>query len=170
MKRFLVLALSLAFSLCIAGCSTDAPDTPVASPSPQSSGSLLPAQEPNSWGITLTLKDLTRTGATIVCTQSGGVSVSELNTGSYFILEELTESGWKEVAQRKLEGDLAWTMEAYIVNLEGTTEWTLSWEWLYGELPDGHYRLGKEFMNFRAPGNYDKMMVYTSFGFGTPDE
>lgn len=167
MKRFFAATLLFALFLCTAGCAADTPGASTALPSPEVS---VPVQEANDWGISLTLKDLTRTGATIVCTQSGGISVSEINTGSFFILEKLTESGWQEVEQRNLEGDLAWTMEAWIVNLNGTTEWTLNWEWLYGELPDGHYRLGKEFMNFRGPGDYDKMMVYTFFGFGTPDK
>lgn len=164
MKKMIILLLAIALVLCAAGCA--APKA--AAPSP----SLPPAASVNSpginaeLGITLTLKDLTRSGATIVCAQSGGDSVSELSTGSFFIVERLTETGWVEVEQRKLDGDLAWTMEAYIVTLNGTTEWDLNWEWLYGELELGHYRVGKEFMNFRGPGDSDHVMIYTEFSFG----
>lgn len=169
MKRYCLLVLVIALLFCAAGCGSPAqsetPDLPESTPSAEATDAASPLPE-YDWGISLTLDNLTRTGATVVCTQSGGESVSELNTGSFFILEQLTEDGWQEVEQRKLDGDLAWTMEAYIVNLNGTTQWDLSWEWLYGELPDGHYRVGKEFMNFRSPGNYDKMMVYAEFSFG----
>ena len=169
MKRYCLFILVLSLLFCTAGCSSPAhgetSTLPKSTPSAEISDVASPLPE-YDWGITLTLDNLTRTGATIGCTQSGGESVSELNTGSFFILEQLTERGWVEVEQRKLEGDLAWTMEAYIVNLNGTTQWDLSWEWLYGELPDGHYRVGKEFMNFRGPGDYDTMMVYAEFSFG----
>lgn len=169
MKRYLALTLALVFSLYMAGCSApdqnSVPQLPDSTPSSESTDAA-PPQTGYDWGITLSLENLTRTGATIACTQSGGEFTGELNTGSFFILEQLTENGWQEVAQRKLEGELAWTSEAYIVNLNGTTRWGLSWEWLYGELPVGHYRVGKEFMNFRGPGDYDTMMVYTEFSFG----
>lgn len=168
MKRYLTIMLALMLLLCAAGCA--APETAVPElpndPPASETGNAAPPRQEYDWGVSLSLENLTRTGATIVCTQSGGTFTGELNTGSFFILEQLTENGWQEVEQRKLDGDLAWTAEAYIVNLNGATEWELNWEWLYGELPDGHYRVGKEFMNFRGPGDYDTMMVYTEFSFG----
>lgn len=121
--------------------------------------------EPYDWGITLTLKDLTPSGATIVCTQSGGSPTGELSTGSYYVVQRLTEGGWESLEYLELEGELAWTAEAWIINMDGTTEWEINWEWLYGQLPDGHYRIGKEFMDFRATGNYDTMMIYAEFSF-----
>ena len=149
---------------------SDSSGTPGAFPSPETVGSEPPVQEAYDWGITLTLKNLTRTGATIVCTQSGGVPTGELQTGSFFILEKLTETGWKEVEHLPQERDVSWTSIAYLVNIDGTTEWTINWEWLYGELPDGHYRIGKPFDDFRGTANYDTMMIYATFGFGTPDD
>ncbi len=162
MKRFLSIFFAAVLTVSLAGCAANAPKTPSVSPSPENT---LPAHETNNWGITLSLKDLTRTGATIVCAQSGGTFTGELNTGSYFVLEQLTDQGWVEVPMKELEGELAWSMIAYIVTLNGTTEWPINWEWLYGELPDGHYRMGKEFTNFRSPGDYDKMMIYGEFSF-----
>jgi hypothetical protein len=160
MKRFLSFFFAVALSVSLAGCASTAHNSPSVSSSPETA---LPVQETNSWGITLSLKGLTRTGATIVCTQSGGTFTGELNTGSYFVLEQLTNQGWVEVPMKELEGELAWNMIAYIVTPSGTTEWPINWEWLYGELPDGHYRVGKEFMNLRSPGDYDKMMIYGEF-------
>lgn len=128
-----------------------------------------PPEPEYDWGVTLTLKNLTRTGATIVCTQSGGSPTGELHTGSYYIVERLTENGWEEVEHRQLDGELVWTAEAWLVNMDGTTEWEVNWAWLYGELPDGHYRIGKCFDDFRGSGDYHTMMVYATFGFGTPD-
>lgn len=164
MKKMIILLLAFALLLCAAGCAAPKAQSGAPAPSPAVSDNL-PGVD-TELGITLTLKNLTPTGATIVCTQSGGNSVSEVNTGSYFIVERLTEAGWAEVEQLELEGELAWTMEAYIVPLNGTIEWDVNWEWLYGELEPGHYRVGKEFMNFRGPGDSDHVMIYTEFSFG----
>ena len=130
-------------------------------------GVLGPIVFENDWGITLTLDNLSRSGATIVCTQSGGNPTGELTTGSYFVIEQLgPDNGWKPLDYLELEGELAWTAEARLVNMDGTTEWEVNWEWLYGELPNGHYRIGKEFMDFRGTGDYDTMMIYAEFSFG----
>ena len=50
------------------------------------------------WGVSLTIENLTPSGATIKCTQSGGNPTGELQTGSWYILETWTrEYGWKEI-------------------------------------------------------------------------
>ena len=41
---------------------------------------------PDAWGLTLTAKDVTPTGCTVVFTQSGGNPTGELDTGVYFEL------------------------------------------------------------------------------------
>ena len=166
MKKMTILLLALVLVLCAVGCGAPKEQAP----SPPTS--LSPAVTINvpgvneELGITLTLKDMTRSGATVVCAQSGGESVKELFTGSYSIVERLTDGVWVEVEQVEFEGELAWTAEAWLVNLNGTTEWSVKWEWLYGQLPDGHYRIGKEFSNSVAPGKSEKAMIYTEFFLG----
>lgn len=128
-------------------------------------GVLGPVVFENDWGITLTVKDETPSGVTIVCTQSGGSPTGELTTGSYFVVERLgPDNAWKEVTHLQLEGELAWTAEAWLVNMDGITEWQVNWEWLYGQLPGGIYRIGKQFMDFRGVGDYDTMLIYAEFG------
>jgi hypothetical protein len=39
----------------------------------------------------------------------------------------------------------------------------VDWGWLYGALPSGQYRIGKEIMNFRGAGDFDKSMAYAEF-------
>ena len=50
-----------------------------------------------------------------------------------------------------------------MIQKEDTTQWDVNWEWLYGELPAGEYRIGKEIMNFRGAGDYDTEMLYAGF-------
>lgn len=164
MKKHLALLLVLTLILCGTGCAAQPEQTPEQSGTP--SIAVLPGTD-TDLGITLTLKDITRSGATVVCTQSGGESIGELTTGSYFVVERLNkDNNWTEVEQLKLDGELSWTAIAYLVNKNGTTEWEVNWGWLYGELPDGHYRIGKQFIHSPEPGILDTHILYTEFSFG----
>ena len=115
------------------------------------------------WGITLEAEDITPGGLTIRCTQSGGNPTGELNTGSWYIVENWTqENGWKEV-DYVIKDNIGWTMEAWLIPENSTSKWEVDWEWLYGKLPVGKYRIGKEIMDFREPGDYDKAIYYAEF-------
>lgn len=61
------------------------------------------------------------------------------------------------------EYSVAWTAEAYYLPLDGSIEFELKWERLYGELPAGTYRIVKGFMDFRGPGDYDSATFLTEF-------
>lgn len=164
MKKCLVLLLLLTLILCGTGCAAQ----PENAPEPSGTPSIVVIPGTNSdLGITLSLKDITRSGATVVCTQSSSTPIGELTTGSYFVVERLDKDNtWTEVEQLKLDGDLAWESIAYLVNLNGTTEWEVNWGWLYGELPDGHYRIGKQFIHSPEPGILETSILYTEFSFG----
>ena len=62
-----------------------------------------------------------------------------------------------------MEYDLAWTSEAWCIPANDTCEWEVNWEWLYGELPEGNYRIAKEIMDFRGTGEYDTAIHYAEF-------
>lgn len=116
-----------------------------------------------TWGITLSAENITSTSATIKCTQSGGNPTGELDTGSWYILENWTqENGWMEMPYI-INGEIAWTQEAWIILMNNTCEWEINWEWLYGTVPNGKYRIGKEITDFRATGDYDKAVYFVEF-------
>jgi hypothetical protein len=120
-------------------------------------------KERNTWGIQLTADKVTPTGLTLVCSQSGGNSAGKLNTGSYYILEFLEDNQWKAVEILPQKHDVAWTQEAWVIPMDDSREWEVDWEWLYGQLPPGNYRIGKEIMNFRGTGDYDTRFCYAFF-------
>lgn len=116
-----------------------------------------------SWGITLTAENVTPSGMIIRCTQSGGEPTGELDTGSWYILENWTqENGWKEMPY-VIDGEFAWTSEGWTIPMNTSCEWEVNWEWLYGKIPAGKYRVGKEIMDFRGPGDFDKAVYYAEF-------
>ena len=116
-----------------------------------------------TWGISLNAKNITSTGLTIVCTQSGGELTGELQTGSWYILETWTrEYGWKQMPY-VIDGEIGWNDIAWIIPMNDTCEWEVNWEWLYGKLPTGKYRIGKEITDFRSSGNFDTAIYYAEF-------
>ncbi len=122
--------------------------------------------EPNSkvdWGVTLSAKDVTSTGLTLVCTQMGGTPQGELQTGSYFIIEQNIDGVWTECELPPGEGELAWTMESWGISFNDSVEWEVDWKFLYGNLADGEYRIGKSIMDFIEPGNFTEEMHYANF-------
>ena len=114
------------------------------------------------WGVTLTAENVTPTGLTIVCTQSGGKPTGQLFTGSYYFLQINLGGMWKTVEHLDIE-NLAWTSEAWIITMSGETRWSVNWSWLYGELEPGQYRIGKQVSDFRAPGDCDDAILYAEF-------
>lgn len=117
-------------------------------------------------GIHLTAEDVTAAGLTLVCTQSGGDPTGELNTGSWYALQHMGKNGWENVPYSdKLpnETEIAWTAEAWCIPLEDTVQWPLSWDFLYGTLQPGTYRILKEVMDFRGTGDFDKGLCFAQF-------
>ncbi len=113
------------------------------------------------WGLTLSVKDVTPTGLTLVCTKNGGNPTGELMCGDEYHLIALEEGNWKDVPT--VIEEYGWNSMAYWITEGQDTEFEYSWEWLYGKLPAGTYRLTKEFMDFRGTGEYDTAKYWVEF-------
>ena len=146
MKKLLLFFLVLTL-LCVTGCS-------------KSSGG---GEEVDEGGIILSAEDVTPTGMTLVCTQNSGSPTGELLTGSPYVIEQLMDGEWLPVPTAPGLGDLAWTMEGWMIKFNDTTKWDVNWEFLYGELSPGMYRIEKEIMDFRGPGDFTQKPYYAEF-------
>lgn len=113
------------------------------------------------WGLTLTAKDVTPAGLTLVCTKNGGNPTGELQCGEEYHLIVLEDGTWKDVPT--VIEEYAWNSLAYWIPEGQDVEFDYSWEWLYGKLPAGTYRLTKGFMDFREPGDYDTAVYWVEF-------
>lgn len=118
--------------------------------------------EANDWGLNLSVKNVTPAGATLVITQSGGNPSGELKYGSEYKIQSLNGDTWEDVPY-VTEVDVGWTYEAYMVEMDTDSEIELSWDWLYGSLTAGQYRIVKQFMDFRGSGDYDTENYYATF-------
>ena len=113
------------------------------------------------WGLTLSVKDVTSTGLTLVCSRRGGNPTGELECGTDYHLIVLEDGTWKDVPT--VIDEYAWNSLAYWIFEGQDTEFEYSWEWLYGKLPAGTYRLTKGFMDFRGAGDYDTAVYWVEF-------
>jgi len=112
------------------------------------------------WGITLTVERVTPNGLTIVCTQSGGNPSGTLMSGRPFVIQVNQDGSWSNV--KAIQENIFWTTEGWGITRNGTVRWNENWEWIYGSLAPGHYRIGKTIIDHRGPG-YDDAMYYAEF-------
>lgn len=118
---------------------------------------------PDEWGLTLSAKEVTPRGATLVFRQNGDKTEGKLQYGDTYGLEVLSEGQW--VALPRLPGmeDAAFHMIAYLLEGQGGFETGVNWYPLYGDLDPGVYRISKDVDLFRAPGDYDTKTYYAEF-------
>ncbi len=108
----------------------------------------------DKWGITLYADDVTPKGLTLKIEQFGGSPSGTLEYGAVYFLETTVNDEWEPV--ETITGEpLVWNMLAYGVKMNDVSEININFEHGYGELKPGFYRLKKEFMDFKATGDYD---------------
>lgn len=170
MKKRIIMMIMGLMALAMIGCTKSIESenmengTEIDRPAEEGEGlEGLPTPEVDEWGVSFSVKDVTLTGLTIVCTQEGGAPTGELTTGSYYVVEKLYGDKWAEAVRVPQEYEVGWTMEAWLIPTNATSEWEVDWEWLYGKLSAGQYRIGKELMDFRGNGDYDQKMYYAEF-------
>lgn len=117
-------------------------------------------QTDDSWGIALSSTDVSNTGLTLICSQNGGEITGELQTGEKYWIEEKVDGKWQELSTPEKP---IWQDEAYIIKTQNLTQWDIQWSDLYGTLPQGEYRIGKEIQDFRGGSDYDEKAYYAEF-------
>ena len=118
--------------------------------------------EENPVGISMTATEVTPTGCMLKLLQAGGNVTGQLQTGQWYELQVKNGDGdWIDHSARDIAR--AWEDIAYIIEKDGATELTVNWQQDYGYLQDGHYRIVKQVMDYRNPGDYDEYEVYAEF-------
>ena len=81
-------------------------------------------------------------------------SLETLTSGEYYRIEQQQNGQWVEC--EKIQEDFSFPDIAWIINSEHS--FSVQWKDLYGELPEGHYRLVKQFYaekNFEVSCEFD---------------
>ena len=159
---FWIVLLAVAAILFVSVCLLTSPENQVEEP-----------EEETKWNLEMEVSNVSPSGATVNFIQNGpfaGYDRAELQFGSDYSLEKWTGDNWEPVEMLPKEYDVAWTMEAYIINRNGTTAQHIDWAWLYGELPPGRYMIGKSVDLFRGTGDSEINMFWAEFVIEEPKQ
>ena len=89
--------------------------------------------------VTMSLTDVTPTGATVVIQDDNR---EPFVYGEWFVIEREKDGVWYEVKTKITDygfNEIGWRTDE-----SGKLTMTVDWEWLYGKLPAGHYRILKQ--------------------------
>ena len=114
MKKYIVLLLISIFA--VTGCSKSSDD------------------------ITMTIKEgtLTSTGATLIIKDTSG----DKNTfGDWYRIDKKEKNKWME--QQPIIENYGFNLMGYLIDENNEVVLNTDWEWLYGRLPTGEYRIVK---------------------------
>ena len=91
--------------------------------------------------MSMTIKEgtLTNRGCTIIIKDE---SEDKEIFGEEYRIDVFENNEWKQ-AEIILKENYGWNLMGYLVGEDGTREMKINWEWLYGELKPGHYRIVK---------------------------
>ncbi len=81
--------------------------------------------------------------------------------GQYFIVEKNIEGAWYQVPT--IIDNYGFEDIGYELLPDTSEEWSVNWEWLYGSLDEGDYRIVKNILDFRETGDYDEYYLSAEF-------
>lgn len=165
MKRFMVtISPILCLLLLLAGCVQDAnvsKDNSDISDNTALKESTYVVNNFSDATMSIVEKTITSKGLRVEFTFSGD---NEGQYGSWYTLEVNNDGRWYTLPYTyDGEGEITWTMEAYPVTKVEPRQVKVEWNWLYGELPNGHYRIIKNFSDFRGIGDYTEYYLSDEF-------
>ena len=112
-------------------------------------------------GVTMMAKKetVTSTGLTVVFENSSNKQI--IYGDSYFLEKKINEIWYK--VPTSIGSNYEFTDIGYGLDASEIQEWEVNWEWLYGSLNSGEYRIVKYILDFRAAGDYDKYHLTAEF-------
>ena len=110
-------------------------------------------------GVTMTVKKgtATSTGLTVVIEND---SSSQCTYGVFIELEKKINEIWYGSC---LYWYCRFNCIGYDLSPGDCREWAVDWNWLYGSLESGKYRIIKDILDFRGTGDYDTYYLAAEF-------
>ena len=130
MKRIIAFVLALTcMAVLFAACS--------AQPSDQTdkASAYLPTDIEN---VSIRISDVSSAGATVTIKDA---NEEPFLYGEWYSVEKEDGGEWTKV--EPIIDNYSFTMIGYLTDENGEVEFEINWEWLYGKLPEGSYRLLK---------------------------
>lgn len=108
---------------------------------------------PEGISMSVQMDSVTKKGAAITLLNK---SDKDYQYGDQYYLQKHEDGRWYDVPY--VIEDFGFNDIAYGLEKNNKSEFKVDWNWLYGELEPGEYRIVKDIMDFRDTGDYD---VYT---------
>lgn len=173
MKKYLYLFIcTLVAFVFLAGCTNNNSITPQkqnnGTKTAKNSAEEITNWEPTAYenvndfeGVTMTVKEgtVSSTGLTVVFEN---ISDRECIYGEYFCLEKNRDGKWYQIPVI-IDGNYGFDDIGYNLTRRGVGEWPVNWEWLYGSLDAGQYRIVKDVLVFEDSGEYNVYYLATEF-------
>ena len=119
----------------------------------------LPADENTTLGVSVTIEEFSPTGITLLFRQKETSNGYVLYGGNdYFLQRKTGDDGWEDLPTRENP-----TFAEGSYDLLNIRRHKIDWEWLYGTLPTGHYRIGKRVSLNEGGIRYNAGTVYAEF-------
>lgn len=83
----------------------------------------------------------------------------EFTGGEWFTIQRKVDEQWYDLAMP----DLVWHDIGYRISPADTTVLPITWEYMYGELPVGEYRVVTKVLDIREPGDFDEYYLADEF-------
>ncbi len=113
-------------------------------------GQYTPESENDTIAVAMDVKHVTPSGLIVHFRQYDKRDLGELHYGEGYKLEKLEGDVWSGVPE--IIDNAGFNDIAYIIPKEGESELETDWEWLYGKLSPGTYRINKTVDNSRENG------------------
>ncbi len=124
MKKLILFIVALAI---LTGCAE------------QSAQPTQPQQSTQVENVTIQISDISPTGATVTITDT---NEEPYLYGEWYKIQRLTDGQWQDVPY--VIDNYAFTAIGYLPDANHEVKFPINWEWLYGTLPAGTYRIFKE--------------------------
>jgi hypothetical protein len=132
-----------------------------------------PSVDPTDWkptqyetvnnfaGVTMTVNNGTASSTELTVLFENNTD-SQCIYGEYFSLEKTVNERWYQVPVA-IDGDYGFNAIGYDLPSRDVREHVVEWEWLYGSLDTGDYRIVKDILDFRESGDYDTYFLAAEF-------
>lgn len=131
-----------------------------------------PAEQETNWeptpydtvnnfeGVTLDFKEgtVSEAGGTVIWKND---TDREYTYGKSFVMEKKVDGNWRQVPV--IEKNYGFEDIGYILNASDRQEQIIEWEWLYGVLAEGEYRLVKDIYDVSEPGDSKQYNLAAEF-------
>ena len=142
MKKIISLVIALAcVALLLVACSNKSSDQV------DKDSAYLPTEIEN---VSIRIFDVSSSGATIILKDT---NEEPFLYGEWYSVEKYDDGQWTEV--EPIIENYGFTMIGYIPDENDEVKFEINWEWLYGKLPEGSYRLIKSVDNKYISVSFD---------------